>query len=172
MYRQIDCVTMGSPLGLVLANIFVGYYKSLLFKRVKKPLMHYRYVNDTFAIFASKNDCDKFLHQLNSLHSFLRFTFEKEVNQSLPFLDVQVEKVGSKLITSVYPKPTFTGQYLNWKSFIPEKRKISLTSTLVHRALMICSDCKLQTELRKFFSMLLVNGYSDHVIDKTFARKL
>ena len=86
--------------------------------------MYYRYVDDAFAIFDSENDCDKFLHQLNSLHPSLRFTFEKEINQSPPYLDVQVEKVGFKLITSVYRKPTFTGQYLNWKSFSPGKRKL------------------------------------------------
>ena len=122
----------GLPLGPGLASMFVGYYETLLFRRVKKPPMCYRYMDDTFAIFDRENDCDKFLHQLNSLHPSLRFTFEKEVNQSLPFLDVQVEKVGSKLIASVYRKPTFTGQYLNWKSFNPGKRKISLISTLVH----------------------------------------
>ena len=147
MYRQIDGVAMGSPLGPLLANIFVSYYESLLFWRMKKPLMYYHYVDDTFAIFDSENDCDKFL-QLNSLHPSLQFMFEKEVNQSLLFLDVQMEKVGSKLITSVYRKPTFTRQYLNWKSFSPGKRKISLISTLVHQALMICSDCKLQAELK------------------------
>ena len=43
MYRQIDGVNMDSPLGPSLANIFVRYYEALLFKRVNKPLMYYRY---------------------------------------------------------------------------------------------------------------------------------
>ena len=113
IYRQIDGVAMGSPLGPALANIFVGYYESLLFRRVKKPPMYYRYVYDTFAIFDSENDSDEFVYQLNSLHPTLRFTFEKEVNPSLPLLDVliQVKKVGSKLITSVYSKRTCHNMY-------------------------------------------------------------
>ena len=37
---------------------------------------------------------------------------------------------------------------------------------------MICSDCKLQAELRKIFSILFMNGYPDHVIEKAIARKL
>ena len=62
MYRQIDGVAMSSPFGPALANIFVGYYESLLFRRVKKPMMYYRYMNDTFAIFDNENDCDEFLN--------------------------------------------------------------------------------------------------------------
>ena len=82
MYRQVDGVAMGSPLSPALANIFVGYYESLLFRTVKKPPMYYRYVDITFAIFNSENDCDEFLHQLNSLHPCLRFTFEKPRDQT------------------------------------------------------------------------------------------
>ena len=84
-----------------------------MLRRVKKPPMYYRHVDNTLAIFDSETDCDEFLQQLNSLHAPLRFTFEKEVNQSHPFLDVQLEKVGSKLITTVYYKLTFTGHCLN-----------------------------------------------------------
>ena len=54
MYRQIDGVAMASALGPALANIFVGHYQSLLFGRMKKPAMYYRYVDDTFATFDSK----------------------------------------------------------------------------------------------------------------------
>ena len=88
MYRQIDGVAVTSPLGPVLANIYVDYYKFLLFRRVKKLPMYYRCLDNTFAVFDSEHDCDEFLHQLNSLHPSWRFTFKTEDNQSLPFLDI------------------------------------------------------------------------------------
>ena len=69
-------------------------------------------------------------------------------------------------------KPTFTGQYLRWNSFSPQKRKINLIGTLVHRAFMICSKSKLDQELGKIHSILLENGYPERVINSAFKRKL
>ena len=66
------------------------------------------------------------------MHSALKFTFEKEENDQLPFLDVLVEKSNEGFLTSVFRKPTFTGQYFCWDSFGPTKHKINLIETLVH----------------------------------------
>ena len=107
---------MGSP----LANIFVGYYESKLFQTTSKPEMYYRYMDDTFVVFSNEDECNLFLDSLNSLHPSLGFTFEKESNLALPFLDVLVEKFPSKFFTSIDRKPTLTGQYLRWNSFSPQ----------------------------------------------------
>jgi len=64
---------------------------------------------------------------------------EKEMDDTLPFLDVQIEKDTNKFLTSVYRKPTFIGQYIWWDSFGPPNPKTNLIGTLVHRALKICS---------------------------------
>ena len=147
MHRQIDGVAMGSPLGPAFANIFVGYQEVKLFGNTNKPSAYFHYVDDTFAAFNNEDNCNNFFTHLNSLHSSLRFTQEKESNSSLPFLDVLVERQNSDFVTSVYRKPTFTGQYLRWNSFSPTERKTNLISTLVHRAFMICSKSKLEPEL-------------------------
>ena len=59
----------------------------------------------------------KNLSLLNSLHSSLCFMFEKELDSSLLFLDIPVEKHKTGFITSVYRKLTFTGQYIHWDSY-------------------------------------------------------
>ena len=117
MYKQVDGVAMGSPLGPILANIFVGYYERTLFNQVTPPLCYYRYVDDTFAIFPSNEDFNNFLLLLNKLHPSLTFTSEVEVDNKLPFLDVLVEKTSTCFLTSVYRKPTFSGLYTRWESF-------------------------------------------------------
>ena len=111
IYRQIDGVAMGSPLGPALANIFVGYYEEKLFSEISQPAVYFRYVYDTFVIFQNEKESEEFLVSLNGLHSSLQFTFEKEKNNSLPFLDVHVEHTKGSNETKVYRKPTFTGQY-------------------------------------------------------------
>ena len=149
MYKQLDSVAMGSPLRPALANIFVGFHESRLFDNTAKPGVYFRYVDDSFVIFGSELDCDHFKEKLNLLHPALKFTIEKEQNNSLHFLDVLVEKKGTGFLTSIYRKPTFTGQYIHWNSFSTKTRRISLIKTLVHRALMICSKAKLGPELDK-----------------------
>ena len=72
----------------------------------------------------------------------------------------------------MYRKSTFIVQYLRWNSFSPQKRKINLIVTLVHRAFMICSKSKVDPELGKIRSILLENGYPEHAINAAFKRKL
>ena len=122
MYKQIEGVAMGSPLGPVLANIFVGYYEEKLFSQTQKPPIYFKYVDDTFVIFNHEAEADEFLNKLNCLYPFLRFAFKNEEEKCLPFLDVYVEKTDVGFETSVYRKPIFTNQYLGWESFSPLKR--------------------------------------------------
>ena len=141
MHREIDGVAMGSPLSPALENIFVGYQEAKLFNIAERLLVYFRYVDDTFAVFNNKKDCNTFLTHLNSLHPSLCFTYEKKSNHSLPFLDVLVERLG---ISNFSVQDTsFTSQYLGWNSSSPQKRKINLSGALVHRAFMICSKSKL-----------------------------
>ena len=85
MYRQIDGVAIRSSLGPALANIFVGFCEANLFNRIDCPPMYYHYVDDTFCLFKNEKDADSFLIQLNSMHSSLKFTVEKESDHQLAF---------------------------------------------------------------------------------------
>ena len=112
------------------------------------------------------------LTKLNCLHPSLKFTFQKEKEKCLPFLDGYVERTDMGFETSVYRKPTFTGQYLRWEPFSSLKRKISLISTLVHRALMIRTKRRLHGEIERMKKILLDNGYPKNVINAQVAKKM
>ena len=166
MFRQIDGVAMGSPLGPVLANIFVGFCESRI-SDVEYPPLYCRFVDDCWAYFADEDCALEFKRKLDNLHPSLKFTCEFEQNASLPFLDVLVERVvDGGFITSVYRKPTFTGMCLQFDSFCPVKYKIGLIRCLVNRALRICSVEKLSGELDFLRNMFLKNGYPVGIVNK------
>ena len=54
-----------------------------------------------------------FLQYMNNQHPNVKFTMENEHNRKLPFLDVLVDRDNNKFNTSVYRKPTFSGQGLD-----------------------------------------------------------
>jgi len=86
-YDQIDGVSMGSPLGPVLANLFMGYHESkwLSDYKTSEIVMYKRYVDDIFCIFNNENDAKNFFEYLNEQHINIKFTMEKEENSSLAF---------------------------------------------------------------------------------------
>ena len=165
MYRQVDGVAMGSPLGPALANIFVGYYEKKI-PQNEWPEMYYRYVDDVFSHFQNKHSSVIFFKRLNSLHPALQFTMEGEVDGSLPFLEVRVTRVASGMVTSLYRKPTFTGLYTPWDSFSPTVYKINLVRALTFRINRVCSPAVVQEELDTLRTILTRNGYPGQILDR------
>ena len=68
---------------------------------------------------------------MNTKHLSIKFTFEHEHNNAFSFLDVKICRENNKLTTSVYRKPTFSGVFTNFKSFIPTVQKFSLVYILL-----------------------------------------
>ena len=125
------------------------------------------YVDDTFVLFADKSDVDDFSFQLSQLHPALKFTCETENNSQLPFLDVLVQRKDDCCWTTIYRKKTFTGEYVPWSSFCPVKRKTSIISCLVHRAIQICSAPLLDIEINKISDIFQNLGYPSDVVRHT-----
>ena len=87
------------------------------------------------------------------------FTCEREHEGRFHFLDVAIENTNDQFLTSVYRKPTWSGLYMSYHSFVPLSYKRGLVKTLYSRAYRICSPSKLQTELSTIKATLLSNGY-------------
>ena len=160
---------MGSPIAPTLANVFLCHNETRWLDECPsefKPIVYRRYVDDTFVVFRKTEHADKFLEYLNSRHSSLKFTCEQEQSSSLAFLDILVTR-GATFSTTLYRKPTFTGLFSNYYSFVPLRFKLNLISTLVFRIYNICSNvCNVHSELEKLCTILVRNGYPKHVVQK------
>ena len=122
IYQQVHGVAMGSPLGPLFANIFMSFHeKSWLHNCPSsfKPLLYRHYVDDCFLLFSSPDHVPLFLSYLNRQHPNIFFSSELEKNGKLPFLDIEITRSNEKFSTSVYRKPTFTGLFTNFHSFVP-----------------------------------------------------
>ena len=132
---------MGSPLGPVLANLFMSHNEGSWIENYKgvKPFYYRRYVDDIFCIFSTEVDAKHFLSYLNLQHKNIRFTFESENEGKLSFLDVLISKKNGKFETTFFRKTTFTGLLTNFVSYIPLDYKLGLIKILIHRCFQICS---------------------------------
>ena len=70
----------------------------------------------------------------------IKFTSEKVQNNTFSFLDINITRQNNQLKISVYRKPTFSGVYTHYESYIDQFYKKSLIFTLLFRCYSLCSD--------------------------------
>ena len=139
-YSQTEGVAMGSPLGPAFDNSFLSHHEKNWLNNCPKqfrPVYYRRYVDDIFVLFESEDHIKIFENYLNSRHNNMKFTFEVEQNDKLCFLNIDISRDGNKFKTSLYRKPTFSGIYTNFNSFIPMTYKCGLIHSLLFRAFNI-----------------------------------
>lgn len=170
IYKQVNGVAMGSPLGPVLANIFMVELEKTMIPRLSEKLsLWYRYVDDTFT-FIKKGEIPIVKDILETFHQDIKFTFEEEKDNIISFLDVDIKRKGcGSFDTKVHRKDTDTNIYLNWKSFAPNIWKIGTLKGLFRRAYLICSTkTALKDEIKHLkFVFIKINGYPSRVVNDT-----
>ena len=98
-----------------------------------------RFVDDAFAC-VKIGSVEDVLSVLNSFHKNIKFTYEEEQNNTLPFLDVLFIRDGKKLNVTVYRKDTHNDLYPHWNSFKPVSWKRETLKSFISRAYMVCSN--------------------------------
>jgi hypothetical protein len=173
-YRQKRGMAMGSSLSPVVSGIFLEELEArALETSVVKPKMLKRYVDDMFAVWPQdQSPVQTFLDHMNKQNPHIQFTLEIEKNNKLPFLDVFVEKVDGRLVTSVYRKPTDSGQYLHYSSNHCKSIKSGIVNTLLHRAETHCtSEESRKREEKEVETILIKNNYPPKLINNVRTRR-
>ena len=101
------------------------------------------------------------------LSILISLSHEVEKDKCLPFVDVNISFSNEKFSTTVYRKPTFTGLFTNFESFIPITYKRGLINTLLFRYFNISSSYAIfHAEIEKFRQIMTKNGYPEKFFDK------
>ncbi|XP_064116688.1 uncharacterized protein LOC135222531 [Macrobrachium nipponense] len=108
MFRQKDGVPMGSPLGVLFANFYMGTVEERVFSNIKKPRKYVRYIDDIFVQAENEEEVEAVRRMFQQCRS-LKYTVEFSNEGQLPFLDVLVSKTDDSLKT-LRKIPNATGE--------------------------------------------------------------
>ena len=175
LYKQVDGVAMGSPLGPSLANFFLGHIEqNKLFQNDDfYPIVYLRYVDDILAVFEEESTYHKFFELLNKQHPNLKFTVDEATEHSFPFLNVNIVISGSTVETWVFRKKTHTNVLLNFTAVVPTFWKTGIIKCLLSNARKICtSEVLFKSEVDKLRMMFAANGYPRAFFNNTLEKFL
>ncbi len=157
----------------------MGHHEKAWLERYEGPLalFYHRYVDDTLCLFNSEQEADAFFNFINSRHPNIKFTMEKEMNNTLAFLDVFIDNKNSRdsssPVTSVYRKKTYTGLLTNYFSFTSFSYKLGLIRTLVDRSYKINNTWSgFHEDLKKLKIILEKNLFPIQMVDKVVNKPL
>ena len=171
-YYQKDGLPMGSPISSIISEIFLQSLENIHIStlKMKYGIIYYgRYVDDILVIYDDDSDqSSEILNSFNNIHSKLHFTLEKEINNSINFLDLKITKTNNKYISfDIFRKPTTSKVSINKNSIHPYNQKISNYQFLLHRLNNIpLSRYNYKKELNNIIEIAKFNNFSEKEIYK------
>ncbi|GAA49703.1 hypothetical protein CLF_103447 [Clonorchis sinensis] len=121
-----------------------------------------------------RDKVNEFYNYLNELSPQIKFSMEIEsTSGTLAFLDCMTHKVGGKLKTTVYEKPTDTGAVLNYSSAHPKSVFASIASSMFRRVRALCTEEVDRTAAQiEVINKLRGSGYPASLIRRQLRRVL
>ena len=108
---------------------------------LNKSKFYLRHIDDILAACDKEEDSLNFWSFLNKRHPNIKFTIEKQINNSIAFLDEFIPGINNQNLTlQTYHKSTYTSLPLNFKSFTSFSYKIRLIKCLVDRSFKISNN--------------------------------
>lgn len=102
----------------------------------------------------------------------LQFTMEKEVNNSIHFLDMTIMRQNDgSLKIKWYQKEVISGRYLNFHGHNPICHKRNVVTGLVDRAITFTNPNERPNSLKRVRELMNNNGYPTHFTEKIIIKE-
>lgn len=165
-YKNESGASMGNPLSPMISEALMTKFEMDLKAENLLPKNWCRYVDDVFATI-KESEVENTLRILNSRYESINFTFEKENNKSITFLDLKLERIENRIDFSVYRKPTSTDRYITEDSFCSFQHKTAAFHSMAHRLCKLPLSIKnFQSELEYMKNLAEINGFNKSLIEK------
>ena len=127
VWKQISGTAIETKFAPPYACIFMDEMEiSFLKTQQLQPFMWFRYIDNIFFIWThGEEQLNLLLKDLNELHPNLRFTYKPSQN-SVTFLDINVNLKDGAIFTDLHIKPTDGHQFLHYESSHPSHMKNSI----------------------------------------------
>ena len=139
-----------------------------------KPRLWKRYVDDILEV-VKKGSVERLTDHINQIDSTgnIKFTYETEIESSIPFLDTLiVKKPYGSIKLLVYRKKTHTDQYLHFTSHHPLQHKLSVIRTLMDRRDKVVTEPQdKEQEEHKIKEALKLCGYPEWAFNQVTQNK-
>ena len=114
-------------------------------------------------------DLDNFLASFNKLSPSIKLTIEKESNNSIPFLDVQVIRgENNRPQFKIYRKPTLSNLYIYAFSGHSDKIKEAANNNIFQRAYKLCDPQILNHEIEFIYKIFKNLWYEKYFINRAY----
>ena len=156
---------MGSPLGPILANIFVGYYENnLLSLDNSKPLTYYRYFDDVFVILKTMSITFLFclIRCTNTDFYGWRNFWKNSFLGQLKLLEIAT----THFLLLCTEKKILVHTKFPGTRFAQPKKKLKILQCITNKAIKICTADWFDLEMHSIFKVFCSLGYSETVIKK------
>ena len=171
-FQQLRGTAIGTKCAPSYAILFLAALEEKLLEEAQyKPFIWWRFIDDIFLVWLhGEEKLSEFINFLNGAHHSIKFTaewFKEKIN----FLDVQVIREGTKLMTDLYSKPTDTHQLLHRTSCHPNHTKKGIPYSQALRMRRICSEDRFfENRVADLKTWLLDRGYTEGDIDEQVDR--
>ena len=174
-YKQLTGTATGIKPAPRYADLAMGYLEINLFYGLKSKLgmrvatyfwkFYRRYLDDGMIFWDTRlGPFEDVFEIMNSMYPTISFTMERD-NNKLPYLDIEIYRTDSGFKTTVYNKPTDSGNYLPFSSNHPRHTRKNIPFSLARRVRALTDDDEISLQkLDDLSTKLKDSGYPSGLV--------
>lgn len=175
-YQQTHGLPMGLSISAAVAELVLRMLEGKALETLSTEGIvvdfYERYVDDSI-ISINPFDLDRVVAIFNSFDNRLQVTSEEEENGCIGFLDIAVHRnTDGSLLTDWYQKKTWSGRYLNFKSYLPYAYKKNTPAILAQKILKLSDPVFHGKNFDLLMDTLRKNGYPSALVHDCIAREI
>ena len=170
-YQQKFGLGIGNPLSPFLSNLYMEFLEKYLLIKIKdQKIIWFRYIDHVICCWPTFLCLVEFLRELHCLVTSIEFTYEIEVDNKLPFMDVLIHRVNNTHFKyQIYREETSNNSFIHYYSGHNYSIKNPFLFT---RGLRVCSLEYFDEEITFIFNIANKSKYPKHFIDICFTKAI